>query len=74
MGLLFDFLGLLGVGYFKSSLVIFVEAVILEGMHGNGGLEGVFEINETEEKLPAGRSGLLDEPDALETGEGAEDI
>lgn len=74
MGLLLDFLGLLRVGNLQPSLVALIEAVVLQGVHGDGRLQRVLEIDKAKEKLSARWSGLLDEADALEAREGTEDI
>jgi len=40
-------------GDFKTRLIVFMEAVVLDGVHGDCTLERVLEIHETEVKLPA---------------------
>lgn len=51
-----------------------VKAVFLEGVEGDGGLQHVLEINKAKQVFPSTYGGLLDEADALEAGEGAEDV
>jgi hypothetical protein len=54
--------------------IFFVEAVVLEGVHCDGGVEGVLEVDETEGELAARGGGFRDQAGALEAGEGAEDV
>ena len=61
-------------GDLQSGAVVFVEAVSLEGVEGDGGLEGVFEINEAVVVYSARRGLLLDQPHVNEPREGAEDV
>jgi hypothetical protein len=51
-----------------------LEAVVLEGVEGNGGLEDVLKVDKAEQVLPSAHRGLLNQPDALEAGEGTEDV
>ena len=74
-GLIFhNFFKIFGEGDLEAVLIVFVEAIVLEGIEGDGGLEDVFKVDEAEEVLPAAHGGLLNQPDALEPGEGTKDI
>ena len=72
--LLADFLEVLGEGDLESLLVVLVKAVFLEGVEGDGGLQDVLEVNKAKQVLATTDGGLLDKADALEAGEGAEDV
>jgi hypothetical protein len=53
---------------------VLVKTVVLESVEGDGGLQDIFEVHETEKVLSTAHRGLLDEPDALEAREGAENV
>lgn len=69
-----DLLEVFGEGDFQTLLVMLIETVILESVEGDGRLEDIFEIDETQEILAPTHGGLLYETDALEAGEGTEDV
>lgn len=53
---------------------MFVEAVALQGVECDGGLQYIFEVNEAEQVLSPAHGSLFDESDALEAGVGTEDV
>ena len=69
-----NLLGLVSIGDLEPYLIMLIKPVSLEGIHGNGGLKGVLEINKTEEVLAVIGGRLSYQPDALEARERPEDV
>ena len=69
-----NFLEIFGEGDLESLFVVFVKAVVLESVEGDGRLEDVLEIDKTEEILSATHGGFSDQTNALEPWEGTKNI
>ena len=72
--LLLDLLGLLGVGNLQTLFIVFIEAIVLEGVHRYRGLEDVLEVNEAQKKLSPRRCCFLYQSNTLKTWKWAENI
>ena len=61
-----DLLEILGERDLQTLLIMFIKAVILEGVEGDCRLQHILEINKTQQVLPTTHCGLLDQSNALE--------
>ena len=69
-----DVLKVLGEGDLESGLIMLIEAIVLEGVERDGGLQHIFEVNKTKQILPPAACRLLYQSDALVPREGTEDV
>ena len=65
---------LVGIGDLEPNLLVLIKSVALEGVEGDGGLDGVLEIDKAEEVLSVGIGCFEDQPDTLETREGSKNV
>ena len=72
--LLDSLLGFFCVGNFESYFIMFIEAIPLQSVVGNGGLKYILEIYKAEEVISASASGFFNQPNALEAREWPENI